>query len=229
MTEIKTRILVVDGEPETRRLLSTELSAQGYAVFEAATGEDALQSVPSVRPDLVILDLGLPGINGIEVARSIREWSQTPIIMLSVREDESEKIASLDAGADDYVTKPFSVAELLARMRAALRRALGPESTPVFTAGDLVVDVLAHQVRVAGQKVQLTPTEYDLLKAMIAHPGRVLTHEQLTRAVWAGLTYDDELHLLRVNISNLRHKLEPNPTSPRYIVTEPGVGYRLQI
>jgi two-component system KDP operon response regulator KdpE len=228
MTGDKTRILVVDDEPAIRRFLNTSLSAHGYAVFEAVTGEDALQSVPSVRPDLVILDLGLPGISGVDVARSMREWAQTPIIVLSVREHESDKIDALDAGADDYLTKPFSVGELLARIRAALRRAMGPEAPAVFTTGELVVDVTSREVRVAGAKVQLTPTEYDLLKALVAHPGRVLTHRQLTRAVWGGLSYEDELHLLRVNISNLRHKLEPNPTSPRYIVTEPGVGYRLQ-
>jgi two-component system KDP operon response regulator KdpE len=228
MTGDKTRILVVDDEPAIRRFLNTSLSAHGYAIFEAATGEDALQSVPSVRPDLVILDLGLPGISGVDVARSMREWAQTPIIILSVREQESDKIDALDAGADDYLTKPFSVGELLARIRAALRRAMGPEAPPVFTTGELIVDVTSREVRVAGQKVQLTPTEYDLLKALVAHPGRVLTHRQLTKAVWGGLSYEDELHLLRVNISNLRHKLEPNPTSPRYIVTEPGVGYRLQ-
>jgi two-component system KDP operon response regulator KdpE len=228
MSGDKTRILVVDDEPAIRRFLNTSLSAHGYAVFEAVTGEDALQSVPSVRPDLVILDLGLPGISGVDVARSMREWAQTPIIVLSVREQESDKIDALDAGADDYLTKPFSVGELLARIRAALRRAMGPEAPAVFTTGELTVDVTLREVRVAGEKVQLTPTEYDLLKALVAHPGRVLTHRQLTKAVWGGLSYEDELHLLRVNISNLRHKLEPNPTSPRYIVTEPGVGYRLQ-
>jgi len=228
MTNDKTRILVVDDEPAIRRFLNTSLSAHGYAIYEAVTGEDALQTVPSVRPDLVILDLGLPGISGVDVARCMREWTQTPIIVLSVREQESDKIDALDAGADDYLTKPFGVGELLARIRAALRRAVGPEASPVFTTGELVVDVTLREVRVAGQKVQLTPTEYDLLKALVAHPGRVLTHRQLTRAVWGGLSYEDELHLLRVNISNLRHKLEPNPTSPRYIVTEPGVGYRLQ-
>jgi len=228
MSGDRTRILVVDDEPAIRRFLNTSLSANGYAVFEAVTGEDALQSLPSVRPDLVILDLGLPGISGVDVARSMREWAQTPIIVLSVREQESDKIDALDAGADDYLTKPFSVGELLARIRAALRRAMGPEAPAVFTTGELVVDVTSREVRVAGEKVQLTPTEYDLLKALVAHPGRVLTHRQLTKTVWGGLCYEDELHLLRVNISNLRHKLEPNPTSPRYIVTEPGVGYRLQ-
>jgi two-component system KDP operon response regulator KdpE len=228
MTSDRTRVLVVDDEPAIRRFLNTSLSAHGYAVFEAVTGEDALQSVPAVRPDLVILDLGLPGISGVDVARSMREWTQTPIIVLSVREEESDKIDALDAGADAYLTKPFSVGELLARIRAALRRAIGPEAPSVFATGELVVDVTARDVRMAGQRVQLTPTEYDLLKALVAHPGRVLTHRQLTKAVWGGLSYEDELHLLRVNISNLRHKLESNPTSPRYIVTEPGVGYRLQ-
>jgi two-component system KDP operon response regulator KdpE len=148
--------------------------------------------------------------------------------VLSVREQESEKIAALDAGADDYLTKPFGVGELLARIRAALRRALKSDTSPVFVTGDLVVDVVARVVRVADQKVQLTPTEYDLLKALVAHPGRVLTHRQLMRAVWGDLSYEDDLRLLRVNISNLRHKLEPDAMRPRYIVTEPGVGYRLK-
>lgn len=228
MTEDRARILVVDDEPAIRRLLQVSLSAHGYAIYEAATGEDALQNVPSVRPDLVILDLGLPGISGIDVARRLREWTQTPIIVLSVREQESEKIAALDAGADDYLTKPFGVGELLARIRAALRRALKPDTSPVFVTGDLVVDVVARAVRVVDQKVQLTPTEYDLLKALVAHPGRVLTHRQLMRAVWGDLSYEDDLRLLRVNISNLRHKLEPDAMRPRYIVTEPGVGYRLK-
>jgi two-component system, OmpR family, KDP operon response regulator KdpE len=228
MTDDKTRILVVDDEPAIRRFLNTSLSANGYAIYEAETGEDALQIVPSVRPDLVILDLGLPGISGVDVARCMREWTQTPIIVLSVRDRESDKIDALDAGADDYLTKPFGVGELLARIRAALRRAMAPGAPAVFMTGELVVDVTSREVRVTGQRVQLTPTEYDLLKALVAHPGRVLTHRQLMRAVWGGLSYEDELHLLRVNISNLRHKLEPNPTSPRYIVTEPGVGYRLQ-
>lgn len=228
MTADLVRILVVDDEPAIRRFLKTSLSAHGYAIFEAGTGEDALQAMPAVRPDLVVLDLGLPGITGIDVTRSLREWSQTPIIVLSVREHEADKIGALDAGADDYLTKPFAVGELLARIRAALRRSVGPEASPVFATGALAVDVVAREVRVHGEKVQLTPTEYDLLKALIAHPGRVLTHRHLMRAVWGGLSYEDELHLLRVNISNLRHKLELDPGNPRYIVTEPGVGYRLQ-
>ncbi len=227
MNQQKLRVLVIDDEPAIRRFLRVSLNANGYATVEAASGEEGLQLVPSVRPDLIILDLGLPGISGTEVARSLREWSQTPIIVLSVREQEADKISALDAGADDYLTKPFGMGELLARMRAALRRAAAHENGPVFSTGDLWVDLPRREVRCGEHKVQLTPTEYDLLKVLIAHAGKVLTHRQLVKEVWGGVSYEDELHLLRVNISNLRRKIEPDPTRPRYVVTEPGVGYRL--
>jgi two-component system KDP operon response regulator KdpE len=219
---------VVDDEPAIRRFLHALLSAHSYSVHEAASGEDALQVVPAVRPDVIVLDLGLPRMSGTEVTRCLREWTEVPILILSVREEESEKIAALDAGADDYLTKPFGPGELLARLRAALRRASKQETNSVFTSGDLTVDLAQRLVRVSGADVQLTPTEYDLLKALVLHAGKVLTHRQLMREVWGGAHYEDSLHLLRVNISNLRRKIEADATRPRFIVTEPGVGYRMR-
>ncbi len=179
------------------------------------------------RPDLVILDLGLPDMDGIEVTRRIREWSKIPIIILSVREQEDDKIAALDAGADDYLTKPFGMGELLARIRTVIRRQTTGNSEPVLTIGGLVVDLANRLVTANGKEVQLTPTEYDILRALVIHAGKVLTNRQLLKQVW-GEGYDD-LHILRVNISNLRHKLEPDPSRPTYIHTEPGVGYRLKV
>jgi two-component system KDP operon response regulator KdpE len=197
-------------------------------VHEAPSGEDTLQVVPAARPDVIILDLGLPQMTGTEVTRCLREWTEIPIIILSVREEEAEKIAALDAGADDYLTKPFGPGELLARIRAALRRASKQETNSAFSVGDLIVDLAQRMVRVNGAEIQLTPTEYDLLRALVLHAGKVLTHRQLVREVWGGAHYEDAQHLLRVNISNLRHKLESDPTRPRLIVTEPGVGYRMR-
>jgi two-component system, OmpR family, KDP operon response regulator KdpE len=221
------RVLVVDDERAIRRFLQAALDAHGYAVFEAASGEEAIRSVLADRPDLVILDLGLPDVEGIEVTRRLREWSSIPIIILSVREQEADKIAALDAGADDYLTKPFGVGELMARMRVVLRRVAEPETSPVFQIGDLVVDLARRWVTVKGEEVALTPTEYDLLRVLVQHAGKVLIHRQLLRQVW-GMGYESELHLLRVNISNLRRKLEPDATRPQYVLTEPGVGYRLR-
>jgi two-component system KDP operon response regulator KdpE len=223
------RVLVIDDEQSIRRYLRACLSAHGYELFEAATGQEGLQAVPAARPDLIILDLGLPDLDGVDVTRSLREWTQIPILILSVRDQERDKVAALDAGADDYLTKPFGSAELLARIRVALRRCThNPENTSVFTAGALSVDFASRTVVVDGQRVQLTPTEYDLLKVLARNCDRVLTHRQIIREVWGGTCYEDELHLLRVNISNLRRKLEADPTRPRHIVTEPGVGYRLR-
>ncbi len=176
----------------------------------------------------MILDLGLPDVDGTEVTARLREWSHIPIIVLSVRDQEGDKIAALDAGADDYLTKPFGVGELMARMRVVLRRIAHPETGPVFTTRDLVVDLARRLVRVRGSDVQLTPTEYDLLRVLVTHAGKVLTHQHLLRQVW-GLGYESENHLLRVNISNLRQKIERNSARPEYIITEPGVGYRLRI
>jgi two-component system KDP operon response regulator KdpE len=227
MSESGPRVLIVDDEYAIRRFLRASLTAHNHGVFEAASGQEALAAVVAHRPDVVILDLGLPDMDGVELTRQLREWSQVPIIVLSVREQETDKIAALDAGADDYLTKPFGMGELLARLRVALRRVAQPITEPTFSSGDLTVDFVQRLVTVAGQPIQLTPTEYDLLKFLITHAGKVLTHRQILQQVW-GRGYEQEAHLLRVNISNLRHKLEPDPTRPIYILTEPGVGYRLQ-
>jgi two-component system KDP operon response regulator KdpE len=226
MTE--SHVLVVDDDRAIRRFLRTSLTAHGYEVLEAENGQMALQEVMTHRPDLVILDLGLPDIDGVEVTRQLREWTEIPIIILSVREHEEDKIAALDAGADDYLTKPFGVGELMARLRVALRHAVSQQDEPaVFTLGDLKVDFARRVVEVKDQEVQLTPTEYALLRVLIKYAGKVLTHHQLLREVW-GPGYEQEKHLLRVNISNLRSKLEVEPVRPQYILTEPGVGYRLR-
>jgi two-component system, OmpR family, KDP operon response regulator KdpE len=227
MTVIGFKVLVVDDEIAIQRFLRVALNGQGFIVSEAATGNEALQVITLNRPDLVILDLGLPDMDGVEVTRRVREWSTVPIIILSVREQEDDKIAALDAGADDYLTKPFGMGELLARIRTVMRRQTTGISEPVLSAGSLVVDLANHLVTMAGEEVQLTPTEYDILRALVKNAGKMLTNRQLLRQVW-GEGYND-LHILRVNISNLRHKLEPDPSRPTYIHTEPGVGYRLKI
>ena len=227
MTEIGLRVLVVDDERAIRRYLHAALNAQGFVIFEAASGQEALNAVVANRPDLVILDLGLPDLDGVEVTRRLREWTQIPIMVLSVREDETDKISALDAGADDYLTKPFSTGELMARIRAALRRSTQSSSEPVFESGELKVDLAKRQVAVAGQDISLTPTEYDILRVLVQNAGKVITHRQLLRQVW-GNAYEEEAHLLRVNMSNLRRKIEPDPTRPHHILTEPGVGYRLK-
>ncbi len=228
MSDLPSRVLIVDDEAGIRRFLKATLGAHGYSVQEASTGEEALQLVPAFRPDLILLDLGLPGIGGKQVTSCLREWTQTPIIILSVQGDESAKITALDAGADDYLTKPFGHGELLARIRAALRRVGQQDGGPLFVTGDLTVDLAGRAVRLREQAVQLTPTEYTLLKAFVVHANKLLTHRQLTREVWGGAYYEDVQHLLRVNISNLRRKLEVDPARPQYIITEPGVGYRLR-
>ena len=224
----KTRVLIVDDEHAIRRFLRTSLDAHGYAVTEAATGEDAILQAVNVQPDLIILDLGLPDTNGIEITQRLREWSQTPILILSVHDQDEDKIAALDAGADDYLTKPFSVGELMARLRVALRHAYQPEADPIFETKGLRVDLAARRVTRDGEDIQLTPTEYDLLRALVQHAGRVLTHQQLLKAA-RGAGYQTETHLLRAHMSNLRRKLEKDPTDPEYIATEPGVGYRLVV
>jgi len=221
------RVLVIDDEAPIRRYLRAALGAQGLTVYEAANGLDAINAVLTYRPDLIILDLGLPDIDGIEVTRRLREWSQTPIIILSVREAEQDKIAALDAGADDYLTKPFGTGELLARMRVSLRKQSTNPNEPIFQFRDLVVDFSRRLVTMNQKEVQLTPTEYDLLKILVTHAGKVITHRQLLRQVW-GEGYND-MHILRVNISNLRGKIEPDSARPTYINTEPGVGYRLKL
>lgn len=227
MTENLPRILVVDDERPIRRFLSASLGTH-YLVSEAASGMEAIQVAASERPDLVILDLGLPDLDGVEVTRRLREWTQVPIIIVSVREQEADKIAALDAGADDYLTKPFGAGELMARIRVALRRAAQTENEPIFSSGNLMVDLTRRLVTVQAQPVTLTPTEYDLLKTLIKHAGKVLTHRQILRIVW-GINYENDTHILQVNISNLRRKIEPDPARPAHIVTEPGVGYRLKV
>jgi len=227
MTEQGVRVLVVDDERSIRRFLKASLGSQ-FAIFEATTGEEALTAVVNDRPDVVILDLGLPDMDGVEVTRRLREWTQIPIIIVSVREQEKDKIAALDAGADDYLTKPFGVGELMARLRSALRRSAQAETEPTFQSGNLVVDLNLREVSIKNETISLTPTEYDLLRTFIKHAGKVLTHDQLLRAVW-GTAYESETHMLQVNISNLRRKIEPDPVRPIYLVTEPGVGYRLKI
>ena len=226
MTPNGVRVLIVDDEPAIRRFLRASLAAHGYDVFEAVDGQSALTAVAAARPDLVVLDLGLPDMDGVEVTRQLREWTQIPILIISVRGQENDKIMALDAGADDYVTKPFGVGELLARMRVALRHTGPAAEEPVFAVDDLAVDLARREVRLGGREVPLTPTEYDLLRVLVTHAGKVLTHRQLLREV-LGVGYEQETHMLRVNISNLRRKLEPDPTRPHYIRTEPGVGYRL--
>jgi two-component system, OmpR family, KDP operon response regulator KdpE len=228
VSEIRSRILVIDDERPIRRFLRTSLASHGYEILEAASGEEGLLSAAQHHPDLIILDLGLPGMDGIEVTRRLREWYQAPIIILSVREQEQDKIAALDAGANDYLTKPFGVGELTARMRASLRHlAKEGENEPVMQIDQLQIDFAHHRVTLAEREIDLTPTEYELLKVLTRHAGKVLTHRQILLAVW-GSGYETESHLLRVNISNLRHKIERDPAQPVYLLTEAGVGYRMK-
>lgn len=221
------RILVVDDERSIQRFLRTALDTGEFALHQADNAHAALAAAVGVKPDLILLDLGLPDMDGIAVIRRIREWSQVPIIVLSVREREDDKVQALDAGADDYLTKPFGVAELLARIRVALRRSLQQSPEPVFRLDELEVDLPHRRVLVRGEEVQLTPTEYELLRLLVTHAGKVLTHGQILRQIW-GVAYAEQPHVLRVNISNLRHKIESDPSRPRCILTEPGVGYRLK-
>lgn len=222
--------LVIDDEPQIRRLLRTLLEADGYRVAEAPTGEAGLAAAAQKPPEIVLLDLGLPDLDGIEVLRRLRQWTPVPVLILSVRDEEELKVAALDAGADDYVTKPFSSAELLARLRVMLRHAStsaqAPPS-PVFRAGLLEVDLVARVVRVDGKAVQLTATEYALLALFIRHAGRVLTHRQILREVW-GPRAEEQRQYLRVYVAHLRRKIEPGEGPPKLIVTESGVGYRLR-
>ncbi|SRR6266849_1611336 len=223
----KGNILVVDDEPQITRVLKTTLSSQGYGVRTASDGDEAVQLMKEWTPDLVITDLRMPNLGGLELCRYVRAKSRIPVIVLSVKGEERIKVEALDAGADDYVTKPFSVNELLARVRAALRRAAAPEQsqTPVIEAGDFRVDIPARSVRVKNREVHLTPKEFDLLVYMARHAGRVLTHRALLAAVW-GANSVEQPEYLRVFVGHLRKKLEPDEASPRYIQTEPWVGYR---
>ena len=222
------RILVVDDEKAIQRFLKNALSSAEFAVHIAGGGKEALTAAVAIRPDLIILDLGLPDMDGVEVLRRLREWTQVPVIILSVRDREDDKVTALDLGADDYVTKPFGIGELLARMRVALRKSIPQSPEPVYKVDGLEVDLEHRRVIVQGNEVQLTPTEYDLLRLLVTHAGKVLTHNQILRQMW-GPAYMEQPHLLRVNISNLRRKIEPEPNRPRYILTELGVGYRLKM
>jgi len=221
-----TRVLVVDDEPQIRRSLRTTLAANGYEVHEAGSGEDALAAAAAEVPDLLVLDLGLPDMDGTEVIRRLRGWSDVPVIVLSVRDRQDDKIAALDAGADDYVTKPFGLGELLARIRAAQRRSnRASDLAPVLSFGGLTVDLERRLVSVDGRVVHLTPTEYRLLEALVRHPGKLLTQRWLLQTVWGG-GYGDEANYLRVYVRQLRQKLGDRADAPRFILTEPGVGYR---
>jgi two-component system, OmpR family, KDP operon response regulator KdpE len=220
-----TRVLVVDDEPQIVRGLKVILGNAGYRVEEAATMKDALDAVSIRPPDAIVLDLVLPDGDGVDVAAEIRRWSQVPIVVLSAVGDEQQKVRALDAGADDYVTKPFGSDELLARMRAVLRRRSEDGDAPVRV-GDLEVDLADRSVRRGGEEVHLTPIEFDLLSRLAQHPGRLVTHRQLLQEVW-GPGYEDETHYLRVHFAHVRAKIEPDPSNPRYVITEPGIGYRL--
>lgn len=227
MSKSGARILVVDDEIEIMRALQRSLSAHGYEVFTASNGEDALEGIVHYRPDLMLLDLGLPGISGLEVCKRVRAQSSLPIIVLSIKDTEHDKVQALDLGADDYVSKPFGINEVLARVRVALRHSAQVQAgtEPVFQAGPLRVDFAQRQVQVDGQEVKLTPTEYDLLKALIKNSGKIMTRQMLLTQVW-GTGYGTEAHYLHVYIRQLRRKIEPDPAHPRFILTISGVGYR---
>lgn len=220
-------ILVVDDEPQIRRVMRTTLATNGYGVLEARTGEEALEKIRSDRPDLILLDVNMPGLGGLETCREIRNTSEVPIIMLTVRNTERDKVQALDAGADDYVVKPFGVRELLARIRAALRRAAPAEVIPSFISDELRIDFERRAVTVQGRAVRLTPKEFELLRLLVANKGKALEHRRLLQAVW-GPDYGEETEYLRVFINQLRKKIEPDPRHPRYIRTDPWVGYRFE-
>lgn len=222
-----TRVLVVDDEPQILRGMGTNLRARGYEVDTAADGEQALDMAARHRPDVVILDLGLPGIDGIEVIRGLRAWSTVPIVVLSARDQERDKVSALDAGADDYVTKPFGMDELLARLRAAVRRSTPADEAAVVETAAFSVDLGAKRVSSGEGDVRLTPTEWHLVELLVRHPGKLLSQRQLLHEVW-GQRYEDETNYLRVYMAQIRRKLEPDPARPRYFITEPGMGYRFE-
>jgi two-component system KDP operon response regulator KdpE len=221
-----TRILVVDDEPQILRALRASLSAHGYEVLTAATGEDALAQAAASAPDCMVLDLGLPDRDGTDVITQLRSWSEMPVIVLSAREEQTDKVAALDAGADDYLSKPFGIEELLARIRATLRRSKPAEATPpTLRFGELEIDLERRLVKRSGEPIHVTPTEYGLLEAMVTNPGKLLTHQWLLRRVW-GRGYGEESHYLRIYVRQLRRKLGDDAAAPIYVATEPGVGYR---
>jgi two-component system, OmpR family, KDP operon response regulator KdpE len=223
-----TRVLVVDDEPQIRRALRANLVAREFDVDSAGTGEEALMLAARHHPDAVILDLGLPGMDGIEVVRDLRGWSSVPILVLSARDAASEKVAALDAGADDFVTKPFSMDELLARLRAALRRGTSSEGQPIVETDDFTVDLAAKRVQRDGEDVRLTPTEWHIVEVLLRNAGRLVSQRQLLQEVW-GPSYETETNYLRLYLAQIRRKLEPEPSTPRYFVTEAGMGYRFQL
>jgi len=231
MAETKETILLIEDEPQMRRFLRVTLQGHGYRLIEASTGEEGLTEVATRNPDVVLLDLGLPDIDGLEVTKRLREWTQVPVIVISAREQEEDKIRALDAGADDYLTKPFGAGELLARIRVALRRTALQHSgseVSVFVLDNLKVDLSKRQVFLSDAEIHLTPIEYRLLTVLIKYAGKVITHNQLMREVW-GLAYVDQSHYLRIYMAQLRHKLEADPARPKFFINEPGVGYRLKL
>jgi two-component system, OmpR family, KDP operon response regulator KdpE len=228
MNAPRAKVLVVDDEPQIRRFLRTSPDAHGYEVIEADGGQEAIKRTGVEKPEVIVLDLGLPDMSGFDVLKRIREWSDVPIIVLTARNREPDKIEALDQGADDYLTKPFGMGELMARIRAALRhRVQSKGGQPVFKVGPIGVDLVKRLVSRDGAEVKLSPREYDLLKILVQNAGRVVTHQQILREVW-GPAHVEDTQYLRVYIGQLRHKLEPNPDEPRYLLTEPGVGYRLR-
>lgn len=221
------RILIIDDEPQIRRLLTVTLEAHGYRIDEAANGQDGVKMAETLRPDLIILDLSLPDTRGTLVLERIRAWSKVPVVILTVHDDESDKVFALDHGADDYITKPFSMGELMARVRVALRHVAQSPADPIMTLGPLKIDLVHRVVERDGEAIKLTPIEYDLLRVLTLNAGRVMTHRQLLRQVWGEESYETESHYLRIYVGHLRKKIEDDPTRPRLIITEPGVGYRL--
>jgi two-component system KDP operon response regulator KdpE len=217
--------LIIDDEAQIRRLLRIALEGENYQVHEAENSQQGLIEIANRKPAVILLDLGLPDMDGLEVLKRLREWSEVPVVVLTVRDDEQEKVAALDAGAEDYVTKPFSTPELLARLRAAQRKTRPAEEVSVFKNGDLVVDLTSHVVTRADREIKLTATEYALLRLFVRHPGRVLTHRYILREIW-GPKSEEHRQYLRVYVTHLRQKIEPNPASPALIRTEPGIGYR---
>ena len=226
MSDNDYKVLIIDDDPPIRKLLKVSLSAHGYLIEEAASARDGINRAAFSHPDIIILDLGLPDFDGKKAIKEIREWSKTPIIILTARDQQAEKITALDAGADDYLTKPFGIGELLARIRVCIRRFSQGNSEPVVQCGDLTVDFVQRRVLVGEREIKLTPTEYELMKILAQNAGRVLTHQQLLKAIW-GNTYSEDTHYIRVYIGQLRRKIESEPARPRYIITESGVGYRL--
>jgi two-component system KDP operon response regulator KdpE len=219
------KVLVVDDDPQIRRVMKVTLVGHGYEVIEARTGEEALEKMPGEMPNLVLLDMNMPGMGGLETCRAVRGGSDIPVIILSVRNTEKDKVAALDAGADDYVTKPFSIEELLARIRAALRRSSHESGPHAFSSPELDIDFETRRVRARGADIRLTPKEFELLRYLVAHAGKPVTHRELLQAVW-GPDYGDEPEYLRVFINQVRKKIEPDPAKPRFILTEPWVGYK---